>query len=491
MDAATIKKIEKQIPKEVRYLFHCFEHAGFQLFLVGGCVRNIVAGKPVNDWDLCTNASPEQMIKLIDDLSTTQDNIERIYRPIYSLYGEEFKKVELKTIPTGIKHGTVTVVVDSTPFEITTYRCDGEYSDGRHPDSVSFTNNLIEDLKRRDFTMNAIAYNPSVGFVDPFNGVKDIRHHLVRCVGKPADRFQEDGLRILRAVRFAAQMDFSVDAKTTFAIHNYKYLLKEISAERIQSELCKILSSKACGNATLEDFSDVICVFIPEIKPMIGFNQNNPWHSYDVWEHTLACMDTLKGFASDDLVDINTRLSILFHDIGKPLCYSEDSNGVGHFYGHANVSAEITDQVLRRLRFSNEIVESVVELVKNHDIQFEPTIPAARRALNRMGDIQLFRLIQLRLCDIFGQNKDFITERANKVNLFRNCVHTVLDEESCFKLSDLAVNGNDLMEIGIPEGKDIGLILSHLLNVVIDGEVENNKDELIQMAKEFYFDERK
>ena len=488
MDAATIKKIEKQIPKEVRYLFHCFEHAGFQLFLVGGCVRNIVAGKPVNDWDLCTNASPEQMIKLIDDLSAVQDNIERIYRPIYSLYGEEFKKVELKTIPTGIKHGTVTVVVDGTPFEITTYRCDGEYSDGRHPDSVSFTNNLIEDLKRRDFTMNAIAYNPSVGFVDPFGGVKDIRSHYVRCVGNPNDRLHEDGLRVLRAIRFAAQMGYMIEAETARAVHSCKNLLENISVERIQSELCKILSSKVCGNRILDDFSDVICVFIPEIKPMIGFEQNNPWHSYDVWGHTLACMGAINSYSTED---INTRLSILFHDIGKPFCYSEDDNGVGHFYGHAKVSAEITESVMRRLRFSNEIVESVVELVKSHDIQFEPTVSAAKKALNRMGDIQLFRLIQLRLCDIFGQNRDFLIERANKINMFRACVYKVLEDQSCFKIKDLAVNGNDLMEIGIPEGKDIGLVLSHLLNVVIDGEVENNKDELIQMAKEFYFDERK
>lgn len=488
MDAATIKKIEKQIPKEVRYLFHCFEHAGFQLFLVGGCVRNIVAGKPVNDWDLCTNASPEQMIKLIDDLSAVQDNIERIYRPIYSLYGEEFKKAELKTIPTGIKHGTVTVVVDGTPFEITTYRCDGEYSDGRHPDSVSFTNNLIEDLKRRDFTMNAIAYNPSIGFVDPFNGVKDIRHRLVRCVGKPADRFQEDGLRILRAIRFAAQMDFELDSKTMFAIHDYKHLLREISAERIQSELCKILLSGRCGKDALAEFVDVIRIIIPEIEETVGFKQNNPWHSYDVWGHTLACMGAINSYSTED---INTRLAILFHDIGKPFCYSEDDNGVGHFYGHAKVSAEITDQVLRRLRFSNEIVESVVELVKNHDMQFEPTIPAARRALNRLGEQQLFRLIQLRLFDIWGQRPGLSTERVEKVVKFRGCVESVLADQACFKIRDLAVNGNDLMEIGIPEGKDIGLILSHLLNVVIDGEVENNKDELIQMAKEFYFDECK
>lgn len=485
MDAATIKRIEKQIPKEVRYLFHCFEHAGHQLFLVGGCIRNILAGRPVNDWDLCTNASPEQMIKLIDDLSVMQDNIERIYRPIYSLYGgKEFKKVELKTIPTGIKHGTVTVVVNGTPFEITTYRCDGKYSDGRHPDSVSFTNNLIEDLKRRDFTMNAIAYNPSVGFVDPFNGAKDIKHKLVRCVGTPADRFKEDGLRILRAVRFAAQMEFEIEAKTTFAIHNHRSLLANISAERIQSELCKILSSKRCGEDMLREFSDVICEFIPEIKPMIGFEQNNPWHSYDIWEHTLKCMNP----ATIDLLDINTRLAILFHDIGKPHCYSTDVNGVGHFFGHARISAETTESIMRRLRFSNDMIKSVVELVKNHDMQFQPTLSAAKRALGRLGKEQLYRLITLRLCDIFGQKSDSYLSRANEVNDFRVCVYEVLDSESCFKISDLAVNGNDLMNIGIPEGKMIGHILAYLLESVIDNNVKNNKDDLIQMAKEFYFE---
>lgn len=486
MDAATIKRIEKQIPTEVRYLLYCFEHAGFQLFLVGGCIRNILAGRPVNDWDLCTNASPEQMVKLIDDLSAMQDNIERIYRPIYSLYGgKEFKKVELKTIPTGIKHGTITVVVNGTPFEITTYRCDGKYSDGRHPDSVSFTNNLIEDLKRRDFTMNAIAYNPSVGFVDPFHGAKDIRHKLVRCVGTPADRFREDGLRILRAIRFAAQMEFDIEAKTTFAIHNHRSLLANISAERIQSELCKILSSKRCGEDMLREFSDVICEFIPEIKPMIGFEQNNPWHSYNVWEHTLKCMNSA---TTADLLDINTRLATLFHDIGKPHCYSTDVSGVGHFYGHAKISAELTETVMRRLRFSNDMIESVVELVKSHDMQFEPTTAAAKRALSKLGKEQLYRLIQLRLCDIFGQKTTSVLDRANKVNEFRLCVHEVLDNESCFKISDLKINGNDLKINGIPEGKIIGDILKHLLESVINGEIDNNKDELIQMAKEFYFE---
>ena len=479
------ERFNNKIPKDVLFLFYSFEKAGYQLFLVGGCVRDFLIGRPIHDWDMCTNAKPEQIIELIDKLAETQDTLERIYRPIYSLYADEFKKIEFKTIATGLKHGTVTVVVNGTPYEITTYRRDGNYSDGRHPDNVAFIGNLIEDLKRRDFTVNAIAYNPSVGFVDPFNGRKDIRSGYIRCVGNPVERFHEDGLRILRAIRFAAQLNFDVTAPTAVAIHQHKQLLSDVSAERIQSEFCKILNSRNGGYEALKEFSDVICHFIPEVKPMIGFEQNNPWHDFDIWEHTLQCLKPIIGGEPDIIV----RLAIFFHDIGKPDCYLLDLSGVGHFYGHAKVSAQIAEIVLKRLKFSNEVVNDVVQLIENHDAQFVATPAAIKRMLNKLGEKQLYKLIALRMHDIIGQKAKADIERGNNVLRYKEIVTDVIAEESCFKLKDLDIDGDDLIRIGIPKGPTIGHVLEYLLNVVIDGEIENNNTKLIELVKKEYLND--
>lgn len=461
-------KVNNIIPYGAKYILNNFTLSGYQAFIVGGCCRDILLNRTPNDYDICTSATPDEIINAVDILNYLD------------------KDISLKTIPTGIKHGTITIMVNGEPYETTTFRQDGNYSDGRRPDSVTFTTNITDDLSRRDFTINAIAYCFGKGFVDPFNGMTDIENKTIRCVGNPNERFNEDGLRILRAIRFAAQLGFTIEEETAKAIHDNKHLLNNISRERIQSELFKILNSNYCGNTILREYSDVICQCIQEIKPMIGFKQNNPYHLYDVWEHTLHCMkhevlnDTSKMYPAD----ISLRLAILFHDIGKPHCYTEDENNIGHFYSHAHISTSITEEVLRNLKCSNDIINNVCELIHYHDIQFIPTKSAVKRLLNTLGEQQLRRLLVLRLCDIYGQNHNMeLDERTVNVNKMGIILNNIILEEECFKLKDLAVNGNDLIQNGIPQGKIIGSILNELLTMVIDGDIKNEKEELLEMTK--------
>ena len=436
------------------------EH-GYEAYLVGGCVRDAILNKVPKDWDITTNATPDEVIK--------------IFSPKY------------KVLEVGKKYGTVAVVIDSNQYEITTYRVDGEYSDNRKPNNVEYTSDIVEDLKRRDFTMNAIAINPNppLKIIDPFNGIDDIYNRTIRCVGNANERFEEDALRILRALRFSAKYGFDIESDTAIALTNNRYLLKNISAERINAELCKILMSDNCGNKVLRKYSSVIRQIIPEIGEMIDFPQNNPHHLYDVWEHTLHCMDyevMRKLLYSPDII---VRLAVLLHDIGKPYCYSEDENKIGHFYGHAKISAEIAEDILTRLKFSNDIKDKVVELIINHDIQFLATKSNIKRTLNRLGEEQLRRLLSLREFDIWGQNRT--NESWQTKNLKILSMYKILDfiikENECFKLKDLDINGKDLIELGIPQGRQIGEILNALLIMVIDGEIENKKEKLIEVAK--------
>ena len=474
------------MPPEAIFFIQSLWRYGHQAYLVGGCVRDALLDKVPNDWDICTDATPEQVTFIANTLNEAEAYNE-IY---YENKGLHYERLFIKVLPTGIKHGTVTVMIDGIPYEVTTFRTDGDYSDGRRPDNVSFTKNVVDDLARRDFTMNAIAFNPiraelkyQARVVDPYGGMEDIKNKVIRCVGNPDDRFNEDGLRILRAIRFAAQLGFSIEEETSKSIHKNKHLLNRISKERIQSELFKILMSDFCGNEILREYVDVICECIPQIAPMIGFVQNNPYHIYDVWEHTLHCMDLdiFNNASQKWLADnLEIRLALLFHDIGKPHVYTEDENHVGHFKGHALVSAQITENILKNLKCSNELVDTVTELVKYHDTQFTPTKSTVRRLLNKMGETQLRRLILLRTADLWGHK--YNGENFNKVHRFREVLEEVLQEESCFKLKDLAINGSDLLAINIPEGKLIGEILNTLLLMVIDGEISNEKEKLLEMA---------
>lgn len=441
-----MKRINVEVPAPVNYIIQELEKCGHEAYMVGGCVRDSVLGRKPHDYDICTSATPDEILKAFPD--------------------EEI-------IPTGLQHGTVTILINKEPFEVTTYRIDGDYSDNRRPDNVTFTKNLVEDLRRRDFTINAMAYNPKTGLIDPFNGMEDIKYKKIRCVGSAEDRFNEDALRILRAIRFEAQLGFAGLPETMFEIERQYDRLKNISIERINSEFCKIVASEQfCVELVL--YPNVFSLFIPELKDLIGFQQNNPYHAYDVFNHTVHAIEKCE---SDDLV---VRLAVFFHDFGKPHSYQDGEDGIRHFKGHGKVSAEITDSIMKRLRFDNETRNNVVELVYYHDATFEVENKYVKRWLNKIGEKQFRRLLEIRKADIKGQKPDYEESRIEKVNNIENILEEILSEKSCFSLKDLAVNGNDVKEVmKLKEGKDIGYWLNEILKRVIDGELENNKDDLV------------
>lgn len=441
-----MKRINVEVPAPVNYIIQELEKYGHEVYMVGGCVRDSVLGRKPHDYDICTSATPDEILKAFPD--------------------EEI-------IPTGLQHGTVTILINKEPFEVTTYRIDGDYSDNRRPDNVTFTKNLVEDLRRRDFTINAMAYNPKTGLIDPFNGMEDIKYKKIRCVGSAEDRFNEDALRILRAIRFEAQLGFAGLPETMFEIERQYDRLKNISIERINSEFCKIVASEQfCVELVL--YPNVFSLFIPELKDLIGFQQNNPYHAYDVFDHTVHAIEKCE---SDDLV---VRLAVFFHDFGKPHSYQDGEDGIRHFKGHGKVSAEITDSIMKRLRFDNETRNNVVELVYYHDATFEVGNKYVKRWLNKIGEKQFRRLLEIRKADIKEQKPDYEESRIEKVNNIENILEEILSEKSCFSLKDLAVNGNDVKEVmKLKEGKDIGYWLNEILKRVIDGELENNKDDLV------------
>ncbi|KAI4445281.1 CCA-adding enzyme [Eubacterium plexicaudatum ASF492] len=441
-----MKRINVEVPAPVNYIIQELEKCGHEVYMVGGCVRDSVLGRKPHDYDICTSATPDEILKAFPD--------------------EEI-------IPTGLQHGTVTILINKEPFEVTTYRIDGDYSDNRRPDNVTFTKNLVEDLRRRDFTINAMAYNPKTGLIDPFNGMEDIKYKKIRCVGSAEDRFNEDALRILRAIRFEAQLGFAGLPETMFEIERQYDRLKNISIERINSEFCKIVASEQfCVELVL--YPNVFSLFIPELKDLIGFQQNNPYHAYDVFDHTVHAIEKCE---SDDLV---VRLAVFFHDFGKPYSYQDGEDGIRHFKGHGKVSAEITDSIMKRLRFDNETRNNVVELVYYHDATFEVGNKYVKRWLNKIGEKQFRWLLEVRKADIKGQKPDYEESRIEKINNIENILEEILSEKSCFSLKDLAVNGNDVKEVmKLKEGKDIGYWLNEILKRVIDGELENNKDDLV------------
>lgn len=441
-----MKRFNVEVPAPVNYIIQELEKCGHEAYMVGGCVRDSVLGRKPHDYDICTSATPDEILKAFPD--------------------EEI-------IPTGLQHGTVTILINKEPFEVTTYRIDGDYSDNRRPDNVTFTKNLVEDLRRRDFTINAMAYNPKTGLIDPFNGMEDIKYKKIRCVGSAEDRFNEDALRILRAIRFEAQLGFAGLPETMFEIERQYERLKNISIERINSEFCKIVASEQfCVELVL--YPNVFSLFIPELKDLIGFQQNNPYHAYDVFDHTVHAIEKCE---SDDLV---VRLAVFFHDFGKPHSYQDGEDGIRHFKGHGKVSAEITDSIMKRIRFDNETRNNVVELVYYHDATFEVGNKYVKRWLNKIGEKQFRRLLEIRKADIKGQKPDYEESRIEKVNNIENILEEILSEKSCFSLKDLAVNGNDVKEVmKLKEGKDIGYWLNEILKRVIDGELENNKYDLV------------
>lgn len=436
------------IPHEIKDILVQLNSNGFKVYAVGGCIRDTLLGIEPKDWDICTNAIPNEVKKVFQNE---------------------------KIIDTGLKHGTVTLVRNNIPYEITTFRADGNYSDGRHPDSVSFVSSLQEDLSRRDFTINALAADKTGSVIDCFNGVNDLKNNIIRCVGNPYERFGEDALRILRALRFSAKYYFRIDENTSKAIHSCCHLIKNVSAERITAEFCKII--KNSNSNLLMEFSDVISEIVPEVTPCIGFNQNNSHHIFDVYQHSVKAIE----FAQHNL---ELRLSLFFHDIGKPETYIIDEKGVGHFPNHAIVGAEMTEKIMKRMRFDNITIRNVVELVKYHDTVIQTTPAFVRRLLNKYGNTQSKQLINVVKCDKRAQSQNKDSERTLKdVSLLSEIIKKEISKKHCFSLKNLAVNGEDIKCLGVKEGPNIGKILKRLLAFVLNNPGKNQKDILLAEAK--------
>lgn len=437
---------EIALPSGASYILRMLQRHGYDAYVVGGCVRDSMLGIIPNDWDICTSALPLQTKKVFS---------------------------RCRVIDTGIQHGTVTIVMDDGQYEVTTFRADGNYSDHRRPDTVSFVGNISCDLARRDFTINAMAYRKGE-LLDPHGGISDLKNGIISCVGAADQRFQEDALRIMRALRFSSTYGFSIANKTADAIHKNKDLLRMISSERINAELCKLL----CGKNVLEvllNYSDVFAVIIPELAPCIGFVQNNRYHQYTVYDHMAHAVSNCKTN------DLSVRIALFLHDIGKPSCYTEDENG-GHFYGHAVPGRDIAKDVLERLRFDNKTKNEVLDLILYHDAVIEPTSKTVRRWLNKIGEDRLRQLLYVREADILAHAAGTQETRLDKCESLRSVLEDVLQQEQCFSMKDLAISGKDILSLGVPQGKRVGEILQYLLDRVICGGLPNYKEILIKEA---------
>ena len=438
-----------KMPENAKGIIDKLRTCGYDAYAVGGCIRDSIMGKIPYDWDICTSALPEEVLEVLG---------------------------ERNIIENGLKHGTVTVHIDGENYEITTFRTDGQYLDNRHPENVTFVRELKEDLSRRDFTMNSLAYNYSEGLIDIFGGRDDINNSIIRCVGDPDKRFGEDALRILRALRFSSQLGFSIEEKTSASIHKNAELLKNISAERIMSEFTKILMGKNVEDV-LMNYKDVIAVFIPEIKPMFGFEQHNPHHVYDVWQHTVKSVACVKN-------ERILRLTAFFHDIGKPKTFTVDSGGKGHFHGHSEVSDRMADDILKRLKTDNNTIATVRLLIKLHDLRPKADEKNVRRLMYETGKENYPLLMDIKRADALAQNPEMHGYKLEYIAQLENIYKQELEKKSAFNLKTLAVNGRDIINTGVRDGRTIGMILEYLLDRVIDGDIENDKQLLLDKAAE-------
>ena len=474
-----IKNIE--IPEDVERILSRFHEADYAAYLVGGCVRDCLMGNMPHDWDICTSATPAQVKQVFADKPYT-------------------------VVPAGIKHGTVMVVVHGRPYEITVFRKKSTVKkhllQGRKlPGTVSaaspapvspalenrdadgafchtyLDNPLYEDLGLRDFTVNSMAWSPEEGLIDPYHGERDLAAALLRCAGSAYERLSEDPLRILRALRFAAHFSFSIDPELDAAIHELYPLLKDVAVERITSEFYRFMQSSGVKVAEmLRNYPDVACFLVPELKPLIGFDQHNHHHVYDVWEHTLKAMEA----CPDN--DIVLKFTILFHDMGKAHTFTMDNQGVGHFYGHADVSKTLCKNIMNRLRFDGKTEEEVMTLVEVHDARVEPTTRSIRRWLNRIGEEQFRRLLQMKRCDAAGQNPVYWPDRDAYISSLEKAFEEVKAQDACFNMKDLAVKGSDLIAVGYERGAILGKCLKRLLDEVIDERLPNDKQVLLSQA---------
>lgn len=435
-----------EIPDGAQRILQTLNSAGYEAYLVGGCVRDLLRGVKPHDWDICTSALPEET--------------ERCFA------GQ-------RVIETGLKHGTVTVMDEDEPYEITTYRTEGPYSDSRRPDFVRFVPNLEEDLARRDFTMNAIAMDLEGNLRDPFGGVDGIKAELICCVGEPNQRFQEDGLRVMRALRFAAVFGYEIEEQTAQAVHENRTMLDRVAAERINVELCKLLVGQNAGDV-LRQYPDVLSQFWPQLRPLVTLEQKNPWHCWGGWEHTIHAVEASPA-------DVILRLTMLLHDIGKPACKSTDENGIDHFYGHPAVSAQLADQMLRALKFDNKTRERVVLLVERHDAQLPPRSQVIRRWLGRLRPEAFFQLLEVKRADSMGQAPEKVQDRLAELDEIKAKAEQILAERQCLTLKDLAVNGRDVIAAGIEPGPEVGRVLNELLEKVVSEEIPNRQNILLNL----------
>ncbi len=433
-----------RIPEQARAVIERLEANGFETWAAGGCVRDSLLGRAPHDWDLCTAATPAQM------------------KDVFS--GE-------RLLETGLAHGTLTLLSDGLPLEITTFRVDGVYSDGRRPDFVKYVDHIHDDLGRRDFTIGAMAWHPERGLCDPFGGQRDLREGILRAVGNPDVRFREDGLRILRGIRFVSKLGLSVEPETASAMERQLPMLDHVSKERIRDELNGILCGRYVCRA-LRDFVPVLCYVLPELSPMHGCEQQNPHHLYDVWEHSIRAVGQVPS--SPPL-----RLAMLLHDSGKPSCKSVDANGIGHFYGHPKASVDIAERIIRRLRYSNADAETILQLVRQHDVPLGETEKQVRRRLAQIGETRFRELLQIKKGDTVGQgtHPEHISELCSTEKLLNG----VLTQDACFSLQQLAVNGNDMINLGL-SGPEVGNMLRILLDAVLDEKIKNERAALITFA---------
>lgn len=432
-----------ELPTNVKQIIEQLNKSGFEAYAVGGCIRDSILGRIPNDWDITTSAKPEQV-----------------------------KSIFRRTVDTGIKHGTVTVLIGKEGYEVTTYRVDGEYEDGRHPKSVEFTSSLKEDLLRRDFTINAMAYNDTDGLVDIFGGLEDIEQHTIRCVGNPTERFTEDALRLLRAIRFAAQLGYSIEPKTYEAIGKLAPTLEKISAERIQTELVKTIVSDHPEMIKTAYELGLTKVFLPELDVCFETKQNNPHHCYSVGDHIVK---TLTESKNDRIV----RLTMLFHDIAKPVCKTTDGDGTDHFHGHPEKSKEMTVNILRRLKFDNDTISMVSTLVRHHDERVENGEKYMRRLMSKVGTGAFPVIFDVWEADIKGQSE---YQRSDKFERLENNIRDyeeIIRKNECVDLKSLKVCGRDLINEGMAAGPQIGDILNKMLEEVIENPSLNDKEYLL------------
>lgn len=437
-----------RLPRGAAFVLNRLKASGYQAYIVGGCVRDALLGREPKDWDVCTDALPHEM--------------QAVFR------GQH-------VIETGLKHGTLTVMYDHEPYEVTTFRVDGEYTDHRHPDEVRFVKDVVDDLSRRDFTVNAMAWSPDTGLVDAFDGRRDLERRVIRCVGEPGKRFGEDALRIMRALRFASVYGFAIERNTAEAVHALKDTLHGVAAERIRAELAKLLCGAGAGDI-LRAYSDVIFTILPQLAPMHGFDQRTPFHAYDVWEHTIRATENAP--ANETL-----RLTMLLHDSGKPAAFTVDERGVGHAWGHQKASAAIAEEALAFLRVDNATRDRVLQLVECHDWPLSTERTLLKRRLNRFGEEALFQLLDVQRADALGKGTVTAEEVEGRISDIRRALTELIAERPCVTLKDMAVNGRDLMAENIAHGKDLGETLNWLLGEVLNERLPNEREALLAAAR--------